>query len=85
MLEASVLSSRTSASSNACGVRLSSAMTPRTRSPARIGTPSHDSVVRPKVIAPCCTASAAVARLSGARDRMTCEVRPGPKSRTADG
>ena len=42
MLDASVLSSRSVASSKACGTTLSRATTPSTRSPAMIGTPSQD-------------------------------------------
>src|SRR3990172_1865933 len=45
MLEARVARRRASAVENAYFFRLSSAITPSTRSPARIGTPSHDSVL----------------------------------------
>src|SRR3990172_3238922 len=45
MLAASVASRRSSDSSKACWSSRSNPMTPRTRSPATIGTPSHDSAV----------------------------------------
>ena len=48
-----------------------------TWSPARIGTPSHDSLSTPPTkIAPCASVSSLLPRLSGARVRMTVDERP---------
>ena len=81
MLEASVVSSRSSASLNAYCWRLSSAIAPITRSPAVIGTPSHDSLSGPDLTktAPCAACSSAVCSRSGRRVVMTFDVSPSPE------
>ena len=66
MLAASVLSSRSSASLKACAWMLSRPTTPTTRSPALIGTPSHDRVsVPPTWTAPAASCSSSVPMRSG--------------------
>ena len=82
MLEANVPSRRSSDSVKPNCSSRSSPITPRTRSPARIGTPSHDSASSlPTVMAPCALVSAAVFRRSGCRVEMTVEVNPGPSAK----
>ena len=66
---ASVPSRRSVPSSNASTSMVSSASTPMTREPDRIGTPSHDSDSVPLLIAPSALLSAPVASRSGVSSR----------------
>ena len=65
MFEATVDRSRTSESLNAFLLIDSRLIVPMTRSPARIGTPSHDSVGVPMLMAPTASASAPVCEKDG--------------------
>ena len=76
---ASVPSRRSSPSSKASTSRLSSASTPMTREPDRIGTPSQDSDVRAAAIAPSAIALGRWSRSGAASGiAMTRDVRPSP-------
>ena len=84
MLDARVVSSRSSDSLKAKARTASSPTTPMTRSPDRIGTPSQDCVtVPPTSIAPSASWSSMDPRRIGRFVRITVEVMPGPSGKLA--